>query len=96
MQEAHAKWLEGSLVESRWRAWDQYASFSVSPPILRLWEQRRSMFSDTFQAYYDGKIAEAKSTQPLHSYYVFREKSSSETSPTEMAKKEIPKKRDDA
>jgi len=91
MQEAHTKWLEGSLVESRWRAWDQYAGFSVSPAVLGFWEQRRPMFSDTFQAYYEDKIAEAKSTRPLHSYnYVFREKSSSETSPTEMAKKESP------
>ena len=74
MQEAHTKWLEGSLVESRWRAWDQYAGFSVSPVVLGFWEQRRAMFSDEFQAYYDSKIAEAKSAQPLHSYnYVFRE-----------------------
>ena len=72
MQEAHTKWLEGSLIESRWRAWDQYAGFSISPAVLALWEQRRAMFSGSFQAFYDGKIAEAQSNQPLHSYnYVF-------------------------
>lgn len=74
MQEAHAKWLEGSLVESRWRAWDQYANFSVSPAILRLWGERRSMFSDAFQAFYDHKIANTNLAQPLHSYnYVYQE-----------------------
>ena len=58
MQEAHAKWLDGSLIESRWRVWDEYASFSVSPAILKTWEQRRSMFSDAFQEFYDGRIAD--------------------------------------
>ncbi|MEP3051921.1 MAG: hypothetical protein ABJP48_04170 [Erythrobacter sp.] len=84
MQEAHAKWLEGSLVESRWRAWDQYASFSVSPAILRLWGQRRSMFSDAFQAFYDDKIANTHSAQPLHSYnFVYQEGPSPPTGSSE-------------
>ena len=89
MQEAHTKWLEGSLVESRWRAWDQYAGFSVSPAVLAYWDQRRAMFTDTFQAYYDGKIAEAKSTQPLHSYnYVFREPPAEDASVAEVEAKD--------
>lgn len=58
MQEAHAKWLDGSLIENRWRVWDEYASFSVSPAILKTWEQRRAMFSDVFQKFYDCKIAD--------------------------------------
>jgi len=56
MQEAHAKWLEGSLVDNRWMVWDQYAEYTVSPGIVRIWQQRRSMFSDEFQSFYDEKI----------------------------------------
>lgn len=91
MQEAHTKHLEGSLVESRWRAWDQYATFSVSPAVLGYWAQRRLMFSDSFQAFYDAKIAEAQSSQPLHSFnYVFDRHAESEPggAPNGAAQKE--------
>lgn len=68
MQEAHAKSLDGSLIESRWRVWDSYASFSVVPSIVAIYEQRRSMFSDEFQAYFDGKIADVDARPGMHAH----------------------------
>lgn len=68
MQEAHAKSLDGSLIESRWRVWDSYASFSIVPSVVAIYEQRRSMFSDEFQAYFDGKIADADTRPRMHAH----------------------------
>ncbi|MEM8636758.1 MAG: hypothetical protein AAGF33_17465 [Pseudomonadota bacterium] len=57
LQEAHIKWLEGSLVEDRWRFWDQFATIvSVPESMKEIWKERRFMFSDDFQAYFDEKL----------------------------------------
>lgn len=57
LQEAHAKWMDGSLAIDRWRYWDHLAQgISISPPIQMMWEERRFTFSDVFQAYFDEKI----------------------------------------
>jgi len=57
LQEAHSKWVEGALVEDRWRFWDQFAGGIVlSPGILHVWKLRHYMFSDGFQVYFNDKI----------------------------------------
>jgi len=68
MQEAHAKFLDGSLIESRWRVWDKYAQFSIVPSVVAIFEQRRSMFSDEFQAFFDSKIAEGDVRPRMHAH----------------------------
>lgn len=91
MQEAHAKWLDGSLVDSRWRVWNEYAAFSVSPAVLKIWNQRRSMFSDEFQAFFDRKIAEGPANGKLHMHnFVPKEQTDSvpDASSDETAEKE--------
>lgn len=57
IQEAQLKWTEGALVEDRWRFWDRFASsIAISSPIETVWLERRFMFSDAFQTYFDEKI----------------------------------------
>jgi len=57
LQEAHIKWVEGTLAEERWRFWDEFATIILVPPIVgKIWEARRMMFSDVFQRYFDSKI----------------------------------------
>lgn len=57
IQEAQLKWTEGALVEDRWRFWDKFASgIVISPPIETVWLERRFMFSDAFQTYFDEMI----------------------------------------
>jgi len=57
IQEAHLKWAEGALVEDRWRFWDKFASgIVISPPVETVWLERRFMFSDVFQTYFDEKV----------------------------------------
>ena len=57
LQEAHIKWLEGSLADDRWRFWDEFALTIVVPPVIeKIWQARRAMFSDAFQAYFDSKL----------------------------------------
>lgn len=68
MQEAHAKFLDGSLIESRWRVWDNYAQFSIVPSVVAIFKQRRSMFSDEFQAFFDSKIAEGDVRPRMHAH----------------------------
>lgn len=63
MQEVHSKWLDGSFPEDRWHFWDSFASNAVSPVLIRVWQERRLMFSGRFQKYLDAKIAQG-STAP--------------------------------
>lgn len=57
LQEAHIKWVEGTLAEERWRFWDEFATIILVPPIVeKIWQARRMMFSDAFQRYFDLKI----------------------------------------
>jgi hypothetical protein len=62
MQEVHSKWLDGSFPQDRWHFWDSFATNAVSPILIRVWQERRLMFSDSFQEYLDGKIAQGKTT----------------------------------
>lgn len=57
IQEAHKMWLEGSLSEDRWHFWDNFASIVTVPRLIKnVWQDRRFMFSDVFQDYFDRKI----------------------------------------
>lgn len=57
LQEAHSKWMEGALVEERWKFWDQLAiTIALSPALINVWETRRFAFSEAFQTYMDAKI----------------------------------------
>lgn len=59
LQEAHIKWVEGTLAEERWRFWDEFATIILVPPIVeKIWKVRRMMFSDAFQEYFDSKLEE--------------------------------------
>lgn len=65
LQEAHTKWIDGTLAEDRWRFWDKLASgIAISPAIERLWDVRSFMFSDTFQAYFNEAIRNKDATPP--------------------------------
>ena len=58
-QDAHMKWLEGSLSSERWRIWDGVAGyFFKAPGGVLMWNSRGYMFSDAFQAYAETKVAE--------------------------------------
>ena len=57
LQEVHSKWLNGSFPEDRWKFWDSWLSQAISPLLTRIWEERRDMFSESYRAYVDKKIA---------------------------------------
>lgn len=62
IQEAHKMWLEGSLSEDRWHFWDNFASIATMPRLSKnVWQDRRFMFSDAFQDYFDRKLDERDS-----------------------------------
>jgi|GEM_PF-995617 len=62
LQEAHAKWLEGSLAEDRWRFWDKFAGILTVPASMQqVWADRRFMFTDDFQAFFDQKMRDRDS-----------------------------------
>ncbi|MEL6540750.1 MAG: hypothetical protein AAFQ34_05045 [Pseudomonadota bacterium] len=57
MQEAHAKWVEGTLDDSRWEFWDAYASaLSLRSIADELWQNRQSLFTPRFQEYFQSKL----------------------------------------
>ena len=61
LQEAYMKWVEGALVEDRWKFWDQLAiTIALSPALVKVWETRRFTFSEKFQTYMDEKIKNEK------------------------------------
>lgn len=62
LQEAHTKWAEGSLAEDRWRFWDRFATILSVPASMKdVWQDRRFMFSDDFQAFFDQKLKDIES-----------------------------------
>lgn len=64
LQEAHTKWLEGSLPEDRWRFWDKFASILTVPASMHdVWEERRFMFGNDFQAFFDQKMRDRDNVQ---------------------------------
>lgn len=64
LQEAHTKWLEGSLPEDRWRFWDKFASILTVPASMHdVWEERRFMFGDDFQTFFDRKMRDKSSVK---------------------------------
>lgn len=63
LQEAHTKWTAGTLADDRWRFWDKFSGgIAHSPAIQKLWDVRRFMFSDSFQAYFDDAIKNKEAT----------------------------------
>ena len=63
LQEAHTKWTAGTLADDRWRFWDKFSGgIAHSPAIQKLWDVRRFMFSDAFQAYFDDAIKNKEAT----------------------------------
>ncbi len=57
MQEAHAKWVDGSLDDSRWEFWDAFASLlSLRSVADEVWELRKSLFTQRFRDYMQAKF----------------------------------------
>ena len=51
-QDAHMKWLEGSLSNERWSIWDGVSGyFFKAPGGVAMWNSRSYMFSEAFQTY---------------------------------------------
>ncbi|WP_298306975.1 hypothetical protein [uncultured Erythrobacter sp.] len=57
MQEAHAKWVDGSLDDSRWEFWDAYANVLTFRSLAdEIWEHRKALFTPRFRDYFQGKL----------------------------------------
>ncbi len=58
MQEAHIKWVAGSLEESRWEFWDNFSNIlALSPWIDIVWHHRSALFTERFRNYFQGKLS---------------------------------------
>jgi hypothetical protein len=58
-QDAHSKWIDGSLTDDRWGVWDGIGGyFFKAPGSVEMWNIRGYMFSEGFQVYAQTKIDE--------------------------------------
>lgn len=61
LQEAHAKWLDGSLDRDRWSFWDGFAdALAKSAAADEVWKVRKSLFGARFQKYYQSKVDQSE------------------------------------
>ncbi len=57
IQDAHRKWIDGSLPDGLWRVWDNMAhQFFHAPGARSIWLIRKDWFEDSFQDFAQSKI----------------------------------------